>query len=109
MCVHLVSPHEEGGEARGLGRGLFGPLLRMRKFQSSFSDNFPMKPVYVDGRTSQLQMKVEQEQGNSSDGKKSPLKSTIFPCFLKSYRKNAESIASFLNGQLAYLSVFGFA
>ena len=96
MCVHLVIPNEEGGEARGLGRGLFGPFLRMRKFQSSFFDNFPMKPVYVDGKISQLQVKVEQELGNSPDGKKSPLKSKNLPCLLKSYRENAESIAKFI-------------
>ena len=55
-----------------------------------------MKPLYVDGREMKVRNKIEQEEGNYPDGKKSPFKSKKISGLLKSYTEYAESIAKFI-------------
>jgi hypothetical protein len=55
-----------------------------------------MKPLYVDGRERKVRNKIEQEERNYPDGKKSPFKSKILSGLLKSYTEYAESIAKFI-------------
>ena len=55
-----------------------------------------MKPGYVDSKTNELQMKVEQEQENYPDGKKSLFSQKICHVFLSPIGKMPNQLQVYL-------------